>query len=118
MLNTLKDLKPDEAVQVIAGATQSFLPDPGIADPPDENPIFQALHSSVLTEVRERLGISEAEESPETRTKLLECLTDEMTALILDDADIPAIKERLGQRGDLRPDQYTIKFEKDFHLCR
>jgi len=114
MLSALQSYDPPEAERILAGLTQRFLPDPGI-DPPPALDIEQVkVYEQVMGEIRQRLHLPATDESREAKTKVLQYLNTAMTELILRSANIPTIKARLGQRGDLRPDSYKVKFGDSF----
>src|SRR5262245_12536609 len=113
-LSVLKDQAPEEAAAVLAGVARSFLPDPGIESPPPLDAAQIRVREQVLNEVRNHLKLSAYDQSRQAQTKILDFLNKTMVDLILPPAKIPTVRARLGQRGDLRPELYQIKFGASF----
>ena len=114
MLATLKQLPSDEAQHLLAGVTRNFLPDPGVGQVFLGEGADSSRQEQLLAEIRRHLHLDAHDDSPATKTKILEYLTREMSNLILAKADISSIKARLGQRGDLKPSLYRITFPDFF----
>lgn len=110
MLKSLEALDRREVERILSGLTVSLLPDPGIGA---RSPLLTAdpqIYSTVMKDIQHYLRISPSDLSPKNRAKVLEFLSNQMTEVALADADLKRVKMRLGQRGDLRPDQYEIEY--------
>jgi hypothetical protein len=113
MLRTLKELDPREAERVLADAVQSLLPQPHSVALQKVDPPVNRL----LQELSEQIGVQLNDVSPSSRARLLEELVHHLSAPILTGPRRLRAKRRLGERGDLRPDQYQVRFQPDFAVC-
>jgi hypothetical protein len=106
-LQTLSALTAEEKKDALASATKVLLPRP------DEQPQAFALPQQIFDEIRAKLRIKPTNDSPEARAKILSYISAALSTL-LKAADTTKVKERLGQRGDLSPRQYKIRYPSDF----
>jgi hypothetical protein len=106
MLQTLKHRSPAEAAAILASLTLSLSPETEhrIEDSIDEN-----LRSNLLSEVYGKLHINPPAQSESQKAELYRFLTQEMSNAALSATNTDEIKKRVGQRGDLRPDLYSIE---------
>jgi len=112
MLQTLKNRPPQDVAAILADLTLSLFPAEeitGFAVKPVNDP----LRNKVLSEVYKKLRLSPTEQSEAQRAELFSYLAKEMSRAALSNANIEEIKERAGQRGDLRPSLYKIKIPND-----
>ncbi|HEX6046845.1 MAG TPA: hypothetical protein VFZ22_20300 [Pyrinomonadaceae bacterium] len=112
MLQTLKNRPPQDVAAILAGLTLSLFP-PEETQGTCVTPVNEPLRNKVLSEVYEKLKLSPSDQSEAGKAELLEYLAKEMSRAALSNADIEEIKERVGQRGDLRPGLYKIKIPDD-----
>lgn len=108
MLQTLKNRDPRDVAAILAGLTLSLLP----AEETEGSvvtPVNESLRNKVLSEVYQKLRLSPSEQSETHKAEVFSYLAKEMSRAALSTANIEEIKERVGQRGDLRPNLYTIK---------
>ena len=113
-LETLAKLPPEKQKDALASATKSLLPHSG---PPKEEELLSVpveLQQNVISEVKRRLKLPPEDDSPVAQTKILNYISAALSSLILPESDLPQVKERLGQRGDLSPRHYKIVYPGDF----
>src|SRR6266403_745210 len=106
-LETLSNLTAEQQKDALASATKAMLPRP------EEMPVSLELPQQILDEVRRKLRIGPADNSPEARTRMLSYISAALSSL-LKGTNTEEVKQRLGQRGELPPRQYKIKFPADF----
>jgi hypothetical protein len=106
LLQTLKHRSPAEAAAILASLTLSLSSE---AEHSIEDSIDENLRSSLLSEVYRKLHISHTAQSESQKAELYRFLTKEMSNAALSATDTDEIKKRVGQRGDLRPDLYSIE---------
>jgi hypothetical protein len=111
-IRSLEPLSAREVQSALAAATSALLPDPGVATESRAQP-SQDVIARILEESRNALGIEMGDESIESRTQLLEFLSDELIKSVLANANEKEIKNRLGASGDLRDDLFTVSLTKD-----
>lgn len=116
MLKSLEALDRREVERILSGLTVSLLPDPGIGARSPLLTVDPQIYSTVMKDIQHYLRISPSDLSPKNRAKVLEFLSSQMTRVALADADLNRVKTRLGQRGDLRPDQYEIEYLRSFWI--
>lgn len=112
MLQTLKHHPPAEAAAILAGLTLSLSPE--AEDSTDS--VDDKLRGTLLSEVYRKLHISTTAQSESDKAKLYRFLTKEMSTAALSAANTDEIKQRVGQRGDLRPDLYEIIIPNDVRV--
>lgn len=111
-LRFLDSLTPLDAQAALSAATSSLLPDPGVAKEVKLAADADVV-ARVLRESRLALGIEEGSFSAESRSQLLEFLSDRLIDRVLTNADETQIKNRLGDSGDLRDDLFGVSLTKD-----
>jgi hypothetical protein len=110
MLQTLKHHQPSEIATILAAITLSLSSE---AETPVGSSIDDDLRRGVLSEIFQKLHISETAQSEAEKAKLYKFLTKEMGNAVLSTANTDEIKKQVGQRGDLRPDLYEIEIPQD-----
>lgn len=111
-ISILDKLERRQAEQLLSAMARRLLPDPGIAPPVMD--IDEQLYSTLEAEARRALNLSAKDASEEARGKLLRLVADEITRLTLSKEQEASVKNRLGSRGDLRLNQYRLKFPQWF----
>jgi hypothetical protein len=74
-----------------------------------EDSLDEILRSNLLSEVYGKLHINPPAQSESQKAELYRFLTKEMSNAALSATNTDEIKKRVGQRGDLRPDLYSIE---------
>jgi len=110
MLETLKNRDHSEVEKLLSNLIDSFLPSPRS----DRHLCASPLHLQVLDEVRNKLKVSESDHSIETTFRILNLLSEEISQVALSTSDLSSLKNKLGERGELRPDLYDITFLHSF----
>lgn len=111
MLKSLKEYDHKTVERVLSAYTTALLPSPGVGFQPDL-PVDPAVYESVKEEIHGLLKIAPSDLSKPDRAKVFQFLAREMSEVALARADIKRIKQRIGERGELRPDLYEIQFEE------
>ncbi len=106
MLESLSGFSKKEVQGILSSVTLSLLPNPSLEP---RRPIDETLYRRILAESREKLSVDPSDETPETRSRVVDFLGNQISESILHGADIDRIKSRLGESGYLRPDEYEIK---------
>ncbi len=114
MLNILKELGQSEAQILMSTTALSLLPDPGIVEPIEIDPIQAKGQQDLLNQIKTHLKIQIEELTEETKIAVLEFIEKEISNQILDKKKEKAARARIGDRGDLRPDLYQVKFSQLF----
>ncbi|MGR3218257.1 MAG: hypothetical protein ACUZ8H_00380 [Candidatus Anammoxibacter sp.] len=109
MLQNLKNINTLEVQHLLSLATKSLLPNPGISTPEALNVEIKSRLPKVLREVRKKLKLATRDNSREAKSKMLGFLSSEMTSLFFNEVKFKQAKDRIGLKGDLRPNQYSIK---------
>lgn len=113
MLQTLKHHSPAEAAAILASLTLSLSPEveERVAVPLDEQ-----LRDRLLTEIYKKLHIGSAAHSESEKARLYRLLNREMSHAAVPIAHFDEIKQRVGQRGDLRSDLYQISIPNNVRV--
>ncbi|HEX3681054.1 MAG TPA: hypothetical protein VHU83_00835 [Bryobacteraceae bacterium] len=112
MLDTLRKLNDHEALILLSSTVHYLLPDPGVGSPVTD--VLNAPARSrekLLHELRQKLKLSEDDQSPRAQAEIFDTLSSEISKYALKDSDIRQIKARLGARGDLPPGAYEIDID-------
>lgn len=109
-MTALLEMDPAVAQQVLGDAADTLLPSPYPSRVSNKNPILE----NVFSEARQRLQLDPHDSSPRAFSRILELLTDEMQESALSEDDEKEARDRLGQTGLLRPNQYRIVFTRAF----
>lgn len=107
-LNTLRGIDSREAARVLAALSRTLLPDPGIAESSSKPEMDADVLESLLAEIRHRLRIRDDDFSLDTKSKIYDFLSRELSKAALADTSEKSVKDRLGNKGELRPDQYGV----------
>jgi len=113
MLRALKHFEPREVQSILAGISANLLPESEVELSSGRIPVDPNLNDRVMQEIYHRLDINPEDESAEARGRIYGLLSREMSDAVLTGVNLKPIKERLGQRGDLRPDLYIMKVRRD-----
>lgn len=95
MLKILSKYSSEERARLLSDVITSLLPNPGIA--PQESMTPGYLKKQVIMEVRTDLGLGPEDDSPAAQTKILDYLTKELSQSVLVNADLAAVKARVGR---------------------
>jgi|GEM_PF-6991485 len=107
-LTILKGKDSQEAAQVLAAVTRSLLPQPGIAEISSLPALDSNVIESVLKEIRQLLRVPEGDFSRDTQSKIYAFLSSEISRVVFSSTSEKSAKDRLGNKGQLRPDQYQV----------
>jgi hypothetical protein len=116
MLKSLKNLDTKTAQRILSDLTTALLPNPRVGTESGKLGFDSAIYEGVREEIHRLLRIDPSDLSPMSRAKVFQFLARQMSDIALADANINSIKKRIGQRGELRPDLYEIKFLKTFEM--
>jgi len=112
MLDALKSLDNKQKEGILSKMALRLMPSPN-----DDGQVLaqeEELYKNVLEEIRKRTRLSSGDNSNKARTKIIHYLSEELSRLIFLESDISETKSRIGQKGNLRPDQYDVEFSKSF----
>ncbi|HKG47613.1 MAG TPA: hypothetical protein VKB02_12840 [Pyrinomonadaceae bacterium] len=107
-LTTLRDKDSREAARVLAALSSSLLPEPGIAETSSHSALDSGVLKSVLAEIRQRLRVSKDDFSINTQSKIYAFVSREISKAALANTSEKNVKDRLGNKGELRPSQYQV----------
>jgi hypothetical protein len=111
MLKILKNMSSDDASSILANTALSIMPS---AEEKIDGREDLILRENVLNEIKRLLEIDLNDNSDISLGKIYDYIYSEIIELSLNKQKINKIKERVGQKGLLKLDQYDIKFEKQF----
>ena len=114
MLAKLRKFDQRTRAGILAGLTQELLPSPGFAEVKVPPNVPSELYATLLGDIRRQLDIPPGDPSPDAMRRMLSFLNTQLREAILDTSQIKKIKERVGDKGILRPDLYTINFSDSF----
>jgi hypothetical protein len=106
MLQTLKNRNASEIQFVLSNLATQVLPNARYS----ESQKTTADYSDVIAEIRQRLNLSQEDQSYRAITKIQKTIADEITQSIYAGIDLSVVKSRLGQKGQLSQNLYTFKF--------
>ena len=109
----LRERDPEEAIRLLSVVSDSLLPNPGIDDVTHHTQMDPDLINAILTEIRRHLRLPEGDESVATQSKIYAFLSEEISSAALGNADLDKLKTRLGDKGELHPSQYQVRFAGD-----
>lgn len=112
MLDTLSKFSQGEVLGVLSKLATQVAPEPLLEEERVASHAVDFQNSNVLTEIRDRLGLSQNDRSDEARDKIINFISDRISEIVLGKADEKEIKTRLAERSLLRPDLYEITFHK------
>ena len=101
MLNTLENRDLRDREKLLASVAKRLLPQPFV-----ETKKFTKEETALLKEMREQLELKPRDNSPAAITKLLQLLSDEMSAVLRSDSHFTQLQARLEQFGDLWPEHH------------
>lgn len=107
-LQSLKAKSNDEREWLLTSVADRLVPKP-YNEPPPSNET-----KALFEEIIKRLGIEETAETPEAQARLFEFVTNELVNAATDTAHLREARERIGQKGWLRPGLYEVKFAQSF----
>jgi hypothetical protein len=100
--------------EILLAIVKDFLPKPDEAASFFHDAQRAAIRDEVLGEVRRRLRLGPDDHSPTANALILNFISNEIAGYVATPTLEHRIRTRLGERGDLRPDQYDIKFSQQF----
>ena len=112
-LTVLKDKDPKEAARLLSIVSSSLLPNPGVSKIIVEGSSDLEFAKAVLTEIRNHLRIPEGDNSVKTHSRIYAFLSEEISKAAMTNVDLSKVKARLGNKGELHPSQYQVRF-KDY----
>jgi hypothetical protein len=115
MISALRKLDHSDAQQVLLAIVEDFLPTPQKRASLFDDPQRAAIRNEVLREVRRRLKLQPDDRSATANARILNFISDEIGGYTATPLLEDKIRARLGERGDLRPDQYEIRFSQQFN---
>jgi hypothetical protein len=113
-LSTLERFDAQTANAILAAAALASAPDPGVGEPLGLLRAYGEEADTVLTEIRNRLKISEDNNSPEARGSVERVLAEALQKSILSGRKITEALSRIGQAGRLAPELYDVVQSKEF----
>lgn len=112
MLTTLRKLEKRKKQGVLASCISDLLPSP-TEDSVAVDPETAELKARVFEELLSRRGLHD-ENGNIDKAKLLQVLSEEMGAAILEPSQISKVRDRVAEKGLLEANEYQIVFEQDF----
>lgn len=92
----------------------SLLPNPGIHSVIAEGEKDSEFVKAVLTEIRDRLRLPRGDNSTTTQSRIYSFLSEEISRVAFANVDLNKVRSRLGEKGELHPSQYEIRFIEEF----
>ena len=111
-LTTLQGRDPREAARVLAALSSSLLPQPGIPELITHPDIDPDILKSVITEIRHHLRVPDGDFSLTTQSKVYAFVSREISKVALANTSEKTLKDRLGNKGELRPSQYQVRYKR------
>ena len=112
MLKSLRNLDSKGVQRILADLTSSFLPNPGVGSQQRILIFDNSLYQNAREEIFGLLKLQPNDLSEEDKAKVLHFLGNELSSIILKNADVNSIKNRIGQIGALSGDLYDIDIAK------
>ncbi|HJQ35201.1 MAG TPA: hypothetical protein VJ866_23825 [Pyrinomonadaceae bacterium] len=112
-LTTLRDKDPKEVARLLSLVSRSLLPNPGIGDVIQQTGADSAFVKAVLSEIRGYLRVPESDQSIKTHSQIYAFLSEEISKATLTNVALSNIEVRLGNRGELHPSQYEVRFPEN-----
>jgi hypothetical protein len=109
-LTTLQGKDPKEVARLLSVVSRSLLPNPGIEDVIHQTGKDQEFVKAVISEIRGHLRISAGDQSFTSRSRVYSFLSEEISNAILTREAVSNVRYRLGDRGELHPSQYEVRF--------
>jgi hypothetical protein len=109
-LITLRDKDPKEVARLLSAVSRTLLPNPGVGAMIQTTGADPEFVRAVLSEIRRYLKVREGDQSTRAYTRIFAFLSEEISRSTLPKAVVSNVKTRLGNRGELRPSQYEVKF--------
>jgi hypothetical protein len=109
-LTALKDKDPKDVARLLSVVAGSLLPNPAVSDVVNETGTDPEFVKIVLSEIRARLRVREGDRSIKTQSQIYAFLSQEISKATLSDEAASNVKTRLGNRGELHPSQYEVRF--------
>lgn len=114
MLAKLRKFDQKTRAGILAGLAQELLPSPGLVRTPTPDGVSKDLYVQLIEEMRRELRIPHDDQSASSQQKLFRFLNTQLRETLLKPQEIKEIKERVGEKGVLRPDLYKIQFQDTF----
>jgi hypothetical protein len=115
-LSVLKDKDPKETARLLSMVSVSLLPNPGIHQVLAEGEKDSEFVKAVLTEIRDRLRLPQGDNSIMTQSLIYSFLSEEISRAALANVDLNELRSRLGNKGELHPSQYEVRFRDNFSV--
>jgi hypothetical protein len=112
-LTTLKDKDPKEAARLLSLVAGSLLPNPGVSELVHQSDVNREFIKAVLSEVRWLLRVRESDQSIKSNSQIYAFLSQEISRAMLTREVVSDVEARLGNRGELHPSQYEVRFGGD-----
>jgi hypothetical protein len=109
-LVTLRDKDPKEVIRLLSVASGAVLPNPGIEDVIRQSGTDPKIVRSVLSEIRGHLRVLEDDQSIKTYSQIYAFISQEISRATLTSDVVSDVESRLGNRGDLHPSRYEVRF--------
>lgn len=114
MISELSKFDRSTRSGILAGLAQELLPNPGISALELPRGASHQLYGELLVDFRKQLKIAQNDNSPSAINKLISFISFQLEQDILKSSKIHSLRERVGQKGNLRPDLYDISFSQNF----
>jgi hypothetical protein len=114
MLNTLRKKSKQEIQHILASITSSLLPNPD-ADQHDSSVTSKLEFEDVIDEIKSTLKINPDDFSDLAKSKIYKFLANEMYQTVLSSSKVKDVRNRVGQKGALKPDLYDIVYLETFN---
>lgn len=115
MIKNLKHKSKKEAQLILAGMSGMFLLSPESSNSDSSSSPNKKLWDEILDEIKYKLKIKNEDYSAITKAKIYGFIANEMAQLALPDKEISETKKRVGQRGVLQPNLYSVIFLDSFN---
>jgi hypothetical protein len=109
-LTVLRDKDPKEVARLLSGVAASLLPNPTISSVLNETNVDPEFVKIVLSEIKARLRVRQSDESTKIQSQIYAFLSQEISEATLTREAVGSVEARLGNRGELHPNQYEVRF--------
>lgn len=114
MLPELRKFDQKTRAGILAGLAQCYLPSPGLSKITTPQDVSPDIYDSLTKAIRKTLNIRSDDLSADAHRRIYSFLNAQLREAVLDTSKIKNVKERVGEKGILRNDLYTIKFHDIF----
>lgn len=109
-LTALKDKDPKEVAKLLSAVAGTLLPTPTASNVISQMGNDPEFVEAILSEIRARLRVRKGDQSVKTQSQIYAFLSQEISEATLTREAINKVESRLGDRGDLHPSRYEIRF--------